>query len=383
VNPASADAVLLHLLACTTGAEEAPRGPLPQGVYVWQQQWTGAVHRAVAERATPFDASWWLAAEVSWPGGEARIQRVDLPPTAGARLVVRVAVPPPGVDPVPALRELLDELDDGHPAELQLDLDQPTARLATYATWVAALERAVDPTPLTVTTLATWLDAPDDFAALIGAADGYVLQLHWLDLDHPESLLDPAAVAHVSEAASYGAPFRAALPTYRYQLTRGPGGRALGLAAEQGTLSAPRGGDVLDVGADPAEVAALVRALEADAPAELAGLTWFRLPVDGDTAAWSWATLEAVRRGRVPQPSARVEPTLEPGGSTTLTLHNDGDAALRLPALSVGPGVTLADGVNGYRWSGGRFTPPAGSLAPGEARVVGWVRGETSVAVEP
>ena len=370
--------MLLPLLACTP-SEVATRGPLPQAVYVWQHQWTPPVHRAVAERGAAFDASWWLAAEVSWSGGEARIQRVDLPATPGARLVVRVAVPPAGVDPVPPLRALFDELAAGHPAELQLDLDQPTARLSGYATWVGQLERAVDPTPLSVTTLATWLDAPDAFAAVVGAADGYVLQLHWLDLDHPETLLDRDALAHVAQAAAFGAPFRVALPTYPYQLARGPDGRARGLAAEQGTLSAPIGGDVVRVGADPAEVAALVRALEAERPAELQGLAWFRLPVDGDTEAWSWATLEAVREGRAPRPAARVDPTADPGGSLTLTLHNDGDGELPLPAVAVGPGVTLADGVNGYRWSGTRFAPPLGTLAPGDARVVGWVRGDASV----
>jgi hypothetical protein len=359
---------LVVLAACVSSPRA--QGPLEEHAYVWQRQWTEPVRRAVLERGPSFGRLLLLAAELDWERERARLVRVALPACSGEGLVVRVAVPP--ADPVPALAELLSELiETCSPAELQLDLDIPTRRLAEYAGWVRSLERQVDPVPLTVTALPTWLDDPA-FRALIEAADGYVLQVHWLQ-PAPGPLLDPSAREHLEQAAQLGRPLRLALPTYGYQRVLDAQGRALGVVAEQGRARSPS--EI--VRAEPAEVAALVDSLRRDRPAELQGLVWFRLPVDSDELAWSWPTLQAVREGREPRALPRVS-LQQDGPSWTVRLHNDGEDDLPLPVLQAPAEVQLAGGVGPYSWSVGlhRLVPAGGEpLRPGAERVVGWVAG--------
>jgi hypothetical protein len=365
---------LLSLAACLSPPRA--QGPLDEHAYVWQRQWTEPVARAVEERGPTFSRLLLLAAEIRWEQHQARIDRVALPACEGAGLVVRVAVPP--TDPVPTLAELLPALIGSCPglAELQLDLDIPTRRLSEYAGWVRALEAQIEPVPLTVTALPTWL-ADRAFAELALAADGYVLQLHWLP---PEQgpLLDPDARAHLEQAARLGRPLRVALPAHGYERVLDAQGRAVGVAAEQGRASAPPGGEVVRVRAEPDAVAALVASLQADRPAALQQLVWFRLPTDQDRLAWSWPTLQAVRQGRQPRALPRVS-ARQDGQSWTVILHNDGEDDLPLPALQLPEDLRLAGGVGTFSWSARlRSLVPAGGepLRPGEERVVGWVSSE-------
>lgn len=350
-----------------------------EAAYVWQRRWTPAVEQAVQLQAPTLDGLLLLAAEISWQGGEAVLHRVhptDTPQPAG--WVVRVDVPPLGVDPVEALAPLLGELATAHPdaIEIQLDLDVPTRRLAEHVRWVRALEAQIDPVPLTITTLPTWLASPS-FPELIAAADGYVLQLHWIHPGDPPRLLDPGARQHVERAARLGRPLSVALPTHGYQIVTGPDGRRLGLAAEQGHASAPEGGTVSELRADPARIAALVRSWRQDRPAALSRIVWFRLPTEQDRHAWAAETLATVRTGAVPRPTPRLEVRPDPSGAYTLTLHNDGDDVLPLPPIVVEAEIQLADGIGPWRWSApeGRFLPrPAPGLRPGQSRIVGWIR---------
>jgi hypothetical protein len=337
------------------------------------------VRRAVDEHGGAFPAGLWvLAAEVSWDGDGPVVHRVAHGPVGAAALVVRIAVPPEGTDLGRAVGGLIGELAARGPREVQLDVDWPTRRLGEAAAAVRALRAAAAPVPLTVTTLASWLDEPRALRAVVQAADGYVLQLHALDPRRRDgSVLVPDASDRVEQAAALGVPFRAALPTYRYRVARRPDGTVAAIAAEQGRLLAPPGGEVVTFGADPREVGDLVAALQRDRPALLEALIWFRLPVASDQEAWAWPTLAAVREGRVPSGEARIDVAAEPGGAWTLTVRNVGDDELALPALRVASPVAVADAVGGYRWAAGerRFAAPSERLRPGATRVVGWVRG--------
>lgn len=374
-------APLTLALACTPATERAEGLP-PEAAYVWQRSWTPAVEEAVRRQAPGLDGLLLLAAEISWQGSTAQIHQVQptlVPRRAG--WVVRVAVPPPGVDPLEVLAPLFGALAQAHPdaLELQLDLDVPTRRLAEHARWVAQLEALIEPVPLTVTTLPTWLSSPA-FPELISAADGYVLQLHWIHPGDPGQLLDPDALEHTERAARLQRPLSVALPTYGYQLVTGPDSSLLGLSAEQGHASAPKGGSVTRLRADPARVAGLLRSWSRDRPAALSRILWFRLPTGQDQHAWSAQTLATVRAGRIPRPQPRLQLRSEPGGSLTLILHNDGDDDLPLPRIEVGARALLADGLGAWRWSAPEhsFLPaPARALRPGRSQLVGWLRSET------
>lgn len=356
--------MILGLLACHAD----PPPPLRQEAYVWQRVWSPAVEQAVA--SSDFDALTVLAAEVSWSDGAPGITEVALPTLpAGTTLAIRSAVP--ADDPTPILAPLIDALLAAHPeaVAVQLDIDLPTARLPEYAGWITDLSAGC-PVPVEITALPTWLSAPA-MADLAEAADRTILQVHWLDPSDPDHLLDPDALDHLRALSRLDRPLSAALPTYGYQLARDDDGRLAGIVAEQGSLI---GGE--EVMADPAAVAGLVAALQADRPDHLTGLHWFRLPVDGDLRSWPIQTLRAVRQGRPPTTDAALT-TADDGGALTLTLTNTGEARLLPPAVLVEGNVLAADGIGGWRWSAGssRLLPEhAESLQPGESVVVGWLR---------
>ncbi len=363
--------MILGLLACALSEKpqepQEPQEPLRQEAYVWQRVWSPAVRQAVAQ--SDFDALTVLAAEVAWSDGAAVtvIETPTLPP--GTTLAIRVAVPPG--DPTGTLAPLIADLIAAHPeaAAIQLDMDLPTARLASYADWLTRLGAGC-PLPLEITALPTWLSSPA-MPALADAADRLILQVHWLDPSDPDHLLDPDAAAHLAAADRLGRPLSAALPAYGYQLALDDNGGLVGIVAEQG--SAPGGRELM---ADPAAVAALVADLTADRPAHLTGLHWFRLPVEGDRRAWPPQTLAAVRQGRTPVSAGELTLT-EDDGALTLTLHSTGEATLPPPEVVVEGAVMAADGLGGWRWSPGqgRLLPEhAAPLRPGASVVVGWIR---------
>ncbi|MCP4806787.1 MAG: DUF3142 domain-containing protein [Proteobacteria bacterium] len=326
---------MLLLLACT-----APRGsgPLPQDAYVWQRIWTPQVTSAVAEH--DFRALSVLAAERSWgPDAVAWIELGQL--AAGTTLVLRVEAPPR--DPSAELLADVARLRAEHPGHpIQVDMDVPTSQLADYARWI-------EPLDVSVTTLPTWLGDPA-YGDLVQAAEHTVLQVHWLDPDQPDHLLDPRAAQHVEAAAKHGR-FTVALPAYGY----------------------PR------LMADPAAVAPLIAAWTADRPENLESVIWFRLPVAGDTGTWHDATLDAVRAGRTPIADQELE-LLERDGVWTIILHNRGEASLPLPTLTLSDPLRFGDALGSYAWSPpDTFTPHADTppLAPGDQLTVGWVRSPT------
>ena len=387
-------------------------GPLPQQAYLWQRSWSPAVVEAV-QRSGELERLVALGAEVVFPPDGPRVTRVAFDPEALRRsrvplgLALRIG---PVSDPAAQL-PLLIALAEGligearaqgvAPAELQLDFDSPESRLAEYAPVLAAMRKAVAPVPLTLTALPSWLRHEGAFRRLLDAADGFVLQVHSLDLPRsPEermTLCDPArARRDVARAARFGRPFRVALPTHSFLVAFDADGEVLDVAAEDlpGDPGSVAGGDPtvrwVEVGSDPVAMAELVQSWRRERPAELSGVIWFRLPTRDDRRAWRPQTFEAVLAGRIPRGRIEVERRRPRPGLLEIDLVNRGDGPASLPAtVRIGwRGVPLAgDAVAGYRWkdppgrsSGGELTregtnrAPTPRLEPGERRTVAWVR---------
>ena len=345
--------------------------PLQETAYVWQHQWSPAVRDAVA--MADFDGLAVLVAEVTWDGrAPVRVQTGTLPPHS--TLVLRVAPPPR--DPVAVLSPLIADLTQKHPqaAAIQLDLDLPTARLSEYTDWLRRL-RAHTELPIEITALPTWLSSAD-LPALSAAADRLTFQVHWLNPDEPDHLLDRDALTHLHAAARLGRPFSVALPAYGYQVALDGEGALVGIAAEQGNLQVPEGGSVAVVMADPVAVAEVMAAIQADRPDHLVSVSWFRLPVAGDQRVWPTQTLAAVRQGREPVQSMTLTQAND-AGAWTLTVNNTGEATLPPPVVAVEGTMLTGDGVGGWRWQpgAGRMVPEhAEAIPPGASVVVGWVR---------
>lgn len=411
-------AVALVLLFVAAGGvlrwwRAVPRaaGPLPQDAYVWQRAWTPEVERAVTEHAGDFGLLVALQAEVTWRASGPEVVRVPLGFAAlrgmGRPVGVALRLGPYGGpfaagDPRTAwLADLAGALvaeaatNGLRVAELQIDFDCAAGKLDGYRVWVEAIRARVNPVPVVITALPSWLGRAA-CGRLVTAADGWVLQVHSLerprDIAAPVFLCDPGAARRaVERAARLGRPFRVALPTYGYTVGFDGQGRLVGLAAEGSLRAWPEGVRLRELRADPAALAGLVRDWTADRPAALRGLIWYRLPVPGDRLNWSWPTLAAVMAGREPGGRLRAEVRRPQPGLVEIDLVNDGNAdhsgpagvtvrwsgAQWLAGDAVG-GFVLADegpGRVGFRSTG------AVRLQPGARRVLGWLRWDGDVEV--
>ncbi len=416
-NPLRLLAATILIVFCGCARDRAS-GPLPQDAYVWQRAWTPAV-RDAAGKASDFQVLVILAAEVDLSTRPPRIARPGIAwddlkgrPVGLALRIGRFQGWGGGTgrfadDPetVRLLADLAGELTAQARSrgldlrEIQLDYDCPESKIADYPVLVEAVERQVGSVPVTITALPSWLRHERAFRKLAQAADGFVLQVHSLQVPQqrgrPFALVDPEAARRaVEDAGGAGRLFRVALPTYAYAVVRDKKGDLLGVVAEGGIGSGGTG--LPEVASDPEAMAGLVREWTRDRPRELAGLIWYRLPVEGDTRNWSPATLRAVMAGRAPRSELRTEiQSLRPGLAEIL-LVNRGEAALSWPSpLHIrwdSDNLIAADGIAGYRLlrTGPREArlekPPdaARALQPGERRIVAWLRflGSTEVHVE-
>lgn len=399
--------ILLLFILCCAAASPCEAGSLRHDAYVWQRAWTSPVTNAVTSLASNFGELIVLQAEVTWRQGAPRCVRVDLDYEAlrasgrPVGLALRIGSFPGPFEPdspetlylADLSRALVREARANHlrPTELQLDYDCAESKLNGYRVWLAAIQRAVESIPVSITALPSWLNR-SAFKKLASEADGYVLQVHSFERprssDGPLTLCDPRlARGAVAKAARIGEPFRVALPTYGYVVAFDAKGALLGLSAEGPARGWPETAKVVEVRANPFELSALVREWANERPRELQGLIWYRLPVAGDVLNWRWPTLATVMAGARPQARVRAYVRNAQPELVEIDLANDGTAdAERLPRVTVrwsrGRKVA-ADGIQGYEDvedpSGGIDFRPVEiehRLAAGERKTIGWIRFE-------
>ena len=389
-----------------TAAPLSSATPLPQRVYVWHRAWTTEVKQSLAECAPSFAAVDVLLAEISWQNGGPLIHRItpDWPamrktsrPTG---IVVRIG-PYKGAwgsenldtkTVVDCCRSILAETRENgiEPAELQLDFDAATARLAQYSDLLRIIRREVKPARLTITALPDWLRSAD-FSPLIQETDAYVLQVHSIEKPVTTSddftLFDPArAAGWIAQAARLNHPYRIALPTYGYRLIFDVAGKFIALEAEGSVRTWAPEQQIRTVIADATALAKFVQQLLASPPPACESLVWFRLPTDNDGLAWSWPALRAVMQGRSPVTNLVLVARPNIGGTHDLRLENRGEAdsipdAFRVTWLEAQ--LLASDGLAGWHFERPDSRsliarPPPhesnGALRPGESLQVGWLR---------
>ncbi len=378
-------------------------GPLRQEAYVWQRSWSPAVRAAIHE-ASGISSFVVLAAEVDLRQGSPRIARIPLDPSLkdSGKLVgaaLRVTTFPSRFADEPRIVQLLAGITRDLTAEarakgialseVQVDYDCPESKLDDYRGLLPLLRQAAAPVPLTFTALPSWMEQRRAFGKLIAAANGYVLQVH--SLKPPAgpggeiALLKPEKAREwINDAARFGRPFHVALPTYGYLAAFDSQGRLLGLSAEGPLLSWPTGITVRTARSDPAVLAGLIRDWTRDRPAELGGVLWYRLPVEGDRLNWSWPALRAVMAGKVPRGEVRAAVRNPEPGLAEIDLVNAGDGEAATPAsiqVRWKDGTFLAaDGLAGYETRPPERNelrlsrPRPGRLRPGERRTIAWLR---------
>ncbi|MGA2411987.1 MAG: DUF3142 domain-containing protein [Candidatus Binataceae bacterium] len=307
--------VLLLILFSTQPGGIPKQRYLPNDAYVWQRRWTPAVAASLVESSDLIRAWHVLAAEAD-PRGNWSFASVDW--TALKRsnrpviFVVRIDGQLAYLDQNSIADGVASMIGQWRRSDLpiagvEIDYDCGTARLAAYAHFLTMLHTRLGRTlPLSITALPTWLTSPeaDDVFA---QADEIDLQLHAVQNPHLGLFDRDRARDWIEELAHRTAkPFRVALPAYGARVSWRADGSLLAVESEMPLLA---GGDsAVELMASPREVAALVRDLGDDPPANLVGIVWFRLPTNDDRRAWSINTCRAVLQGRPLQ--SRVEATM-------------------------------------------------------------------------
>ncbi|MBN2181957.1 MAG: DUF3142 domain-containing protein [Sedimentisphaerales bacterium] len=402
-------------------------GPVPNEIYVWQRQWDSGVSEAISETASEVTGFAILAAEVSFRQGNIeQIVRVpvnyrDLKMARKpVTLVLRIGPFSETFREKSKITELLSKLagsliieaweNDIEPKELQIDFDCAESKLADYRQLVKALRGEISllrqkdstegqlPLPVVITALPCWLKHRS-FKALAQEADGFVLQVHSVELPKDagaqiELCNIDSSLKWAERAARLGVPFRVALPTYGYAIGFDKDGKFLGISAEGPSNFRPDDAIVRVVGSDAAAIAGLVRKWHTDRPANMQGLIWYRLPVSTDRLNWKPQTLSMVIKGITPRREIEVDIDRSEAGLAKISLANTGQLDC-LPDFDVKiecrqSEIIAADGMNGFVFENNR---PSGvslkfakdhsfsKINPGEQLMIGWLRinGETEV----
>lgn len=368
--------LLISLLGC---AEEP--APLDQQLYVWQRQWRPAHAEALAQSRADFSTLRVLALQAQPQAGwgrariDAELLRRDARPLIA---VVRLDGQLPQLDPAEIGQQLTALVRDWQAAGLRLtgleiDHDCATSRLPAYTELLREVRRQLPAElRLSITALPTWLASPA-LEELLASVDSSVLQVHAVS-DPQQGLFDPEQA--LDWAQHYGElsrkPFHLALPAYGVALT------ASGQVESEVALR--QGGPRRELRAEPQQVATLLEELQDAAPARLAGIIWFRLPLAGDRRAWPMNTLLAVARGQALTPALGLQRQPRDGFSQ-LQLFNEGTLASPLPRRIELPAQACeaADAVGDYRLERQAdrllfIRRHEGRLDAGERRALGWAR---------
>ena len=364
------------------------RRVLPQDAYIWQRKWTPALRLALTQ-SSDLVRAWRVLTAYSDQDGRLQPVAVDwraMKSTGRPVIaVVRINGQLAHYNDDQLLRDLDGLRSDWRQiqapiAGVEIDHDCGVARLAAYAQFLSRLRTRLDQKiPLSITLLPAWLSAPD-LDAVFAPTSEVVLQLHMVQ--NPRAgLFDADEARRWIQAMSRRTdkPFRVALPAYGVRVTRREDGSMLAVESEEPLLAGGYSASELIV--SPEAVSTLLRELECNPPASLAGVAWFRLPVAGDIRAWSPATWRAVVLGRPLQ--RRIEAHAEKSdtpGMSNIVLVNEGDVdGVLPPRIDLPPSCTIADGINGYGLdhseSGLSIERQQDGLLPGHhRRLIGWMR---------
>ncbi|MDA7916321.1 DUF3142 domain-containing protein [Verrucomicrobia bacterium] len=411
-------AMLLILIAVgivliDSGSVPRARGPVPQEVYVWQQDWGSHVSQAVRDRGMDFEGIYVLAASVKWDNGTPVIHRVALNYDA-----LRASERPVGLairiedyhgtfsletDVFRLLRQLGVALvkeatvNEVVLIELQLDFDCAESDLAGYRNWVIGFKGAIGPVPVGITSLPSWLNNRE-CRSLFEAADAVVLQVHSLvrptGFSNTESLCDPeTAIRAVEAAASLGVPFRVALPTYGYLLAFDSSGNFSGVSAEGPRPDWPDDYKLRELRSDPKALSKMMKHWAEDRPMVMKGVVWYRLPVGNEKLNWNWSTLAAVRNGESLASNLKAIVKENGKGLYDLALVNEGNIAsqdsVRVHVQWGNSSLVASDGISGFEAavSGNRellfLSTEEMMRIPAAQRVpIGWLRLSAEDALE-
>ncbi|NUT86568.1 DUF3142 domain-containing protein [Pseudomonas corrugata] len=367
------------------GCEQPPAVPLDQQLYIWQRQWTPAHASALRQSHQDFSSLRVLALQAFPRAGWSRA-RIDpaLLKADGRPLiaVIRLDGQLGTLDRDEVIAQIQQVLSDWQaqgltPVGVEIDHDAGNARLPAYGTFLSQLRQTLPSTlRLSITALPAWLDSPA-LPGLLETVDSSVLQVHAVS-DPRQGLFDPKQARHWAERWSKVTrrPFYLALPAYGVALLT----QESGAPVVESEVPIDRGGERLELLADPQQVAGLAAELRAEPPKHLAGLIWFRLPLAGDRRVWSLTTLGAVARGDKLDSRLALE-VEEKDGLYDIRLANRGNLDSPWPQR-----VTLAvgacDGVDALAGYTLQQTPglltftriQEGRLAAGAQRAMGWAR---------
>jgi hypothetical protein len=389
---------MLGMLSCAP-SPKARIIPLAHSAYVWKQGWNTQMISQLAAMELPakLTALNILVGECGLSSGRRAVRppwkelaAKGRPLALSVRIGTRKAVHKLGeLDLSEGFELLLSGLTEARAAgvtvvSLQVDFDCPERLLADYAEGIRGLKARTGGAPVTITALPSWLDA-GGFEELIASTDGWTLQLHGTNrprIGTCDTLFsEDAALRWTRQAVRLGRPFRVALPTYAYLACYGKHGEYLGMHAEQDSF--PSGTtQTMPLPADPGQIQAYLSRLE-DASFELVtGVDWFRLPFPRDRQNWTIQGLDDVLAGRVLTNDVEIVGT-QTGGLYDLSIANSGHQPVVLPSVRVAWSHGKLVGLDAtYAWraesegnavifSTSRFQE---FLAPGERRVVGWLR---------
>ncbi|CDF96447.1 hypothetical protein BN844_4331 [Pseudomonas sp. SHC52] len=367
------------------GCEQPPAAPLDQQLYIWQRQWTPAHASALRQSHQDFSSLRVLALQAFPRAGWSRA-RIDpaLLKADGRPLiaVIRLDGQLGTLDRDEVIAQIQQVLSDWQtqgltPVGVEIDHDAGNARLPAYGTFLSQLRQTLPSAlRLSITALPAWLDSPA-LPGLLETVDSSVLQVHAVS-DPRQGLFDPKQARHWAERWSKVTrrPFYLALPAYGVALLT----QESGAPVVESEVPIDRGGERLELLAEPQQVAGLAADLRAEPPAHLAGLIWFRLPLTGDRRVWSLTTLGAVARGD--KLDSRLTLAIEEkDGLYDIRLVNRGNLDSPWPQR-----VTLAvgacDGVDALAGYTLQQTPglltftriQEGRLAAGAHRAMGWAR---------
>lgn len=373
--------------------------PLTQEAYVWQMNWTREVADAARDGGALFSSLAIHSADIT--AGQERIKistaNVNWKSMAESRrpvsLVWRITEDVIAKGWTDTVRtELANDvtrlLETARKqgvdcAEAQIDCDCPTRLLSGYAKFMNEIRARDSRVRWTFTALPSWLHHAD-FKTLAKSADGFVIQVHWLQADakgNPVLMVAATARRAVLEASRAGVPFRVALPTYGSVVAVDGSGAWLDVASEERIVSPPPGVTLREASADPVLCLELLQEWKQTRPAWMTGIVWYRLPVPADERNWSLAQLRSVMEGRVPTARWEVASRAAADGHEDLTLTNagDGDAS---PPRRVTFRTQEMIGADGSSFYTAETTPEgvifhsshARPIKAGTSITLGWIR---------